>query len=210
MVITAMIPHPRRKSRITVYLDGIVAGELTRASIKKHTLRPGLELTAEQFEAVVAEEQRRQALDAAVGMLARRPHSEREVRQRLRRRKLDAAVIDQTLERLKEALLIDDAEFARSYADLRLRASPRSRRLVQQELRAAGVEAAVASDAVEELSDDEAAYRLACGRMRSLSRLDADAFAARLAGLLRRRGFGWDVTRRTLERCRAEVYASGQ
>ena len=205
MQITAIEPHPRRKSRLDVYVDGVVACEISRATVKQRSLRVGLQMPPEQFDAIVADDRRRQALDIAVTMLARRPRSEREVRQRLKQRKLDAAIADHTIERLRAARLLDDAGYARTYAESRDRTSPRSRRLLVQELRANGVDSAVATDAVGELSDTDAAHRLASSRMRSLARLDQQTFRARLSGLLRRRGFGWDVIRRTVERCWSEL-----
>ncbi|MBI5288569.1 MAG: RecX family transcriptional regulator, partial [Chloroflexi bacterium] len=150
-------------------------------------------------------DRRRQAVDAAVAMLARRPRSEREVRQGLKRRRLDEATIEETVERLRASRLLDDAEYAHSFAESRGRTSPRSRRLLVQELRANGVDAAVAAQAVGEVSDAEAAYRLATGRMRSLSALNEQRFRSRLGGLLQRRGFGWEVTRQTVERCWSEM-----
>lgn len=209
MQITALVQNPRRKSRLDVYVDGVVACELTRATAKQHGLRVGAELPPGGLEEIVTDDRRRQALDAAVAMLARRPRSEREVRRRLRQRKLDTAVIDHTVERLRAARLLDDVEYARSFAESRDRTSPRGRRLVVQELRANGVDAAVATEAVSELSDVDAAYRLASSRMRSLARLDRQAFFSRMAGMLQRRGFGWEVTRRTVERCWAEVVHDG-
>ncbi len=207
--ITAIEPTLRRKSRCNIYVDGVVAGEISRATAKQQGLRVGLELPPGRLQDIVAEDRRRQALDAAVAMLARRPRSEREVRRRLSQRKLDPAVIDSTVERLHAARLLDDAEYARSFAESRGRIAPRGRQLIVQELRANGVDAAVATEAVAGLDDAEAAYRLATGRTRSLAGLDHRTFRARLSGLLQRRGFGWDVTRRTVDRCWAELGRGG-
>jgi regulatory protein len=210
MHITALEPSPRRKSRLSVFLDGVAAGDISRVTARQEGLRVGVELPAGRLDEIVAAERRREALQAAVTMLARRPRSEREVRTRLKRRKLDPGVIDETVGRLRAARLLDDAEYARAFAESRARTSPRGRRLLERELRASGVGAEVAAEAVTGLSDEEAAYRLASGRMRPLARLDRQAFRARLAGLLQRRGFGWEVTRRTVERCWAELGREGR
>jgi regulatory protein len=206
MVITALEPAPRRRSRIQVFVDGVPACEISRATLKQRSLRPGVEVTMEQIDAIVAEDRRRIGLESAVAMLARRPRSEREVRRRLKQRKLDETAIEDTVAKLKGARLLDDAEYARSFAETRSRISPRSRRLLVQELRAAGVESEIAANAVEDVSDEEAAYRLASSRMKALAGVDEQAFRSRLGGLLQRRGFGWDVTRRTVARCWAESH----
>jgi regulatory protein len=205
MFVTAIQPNARRKSQLDIFLDGVVAGNVSRRVVKKRSLRPGLELSHEQFEAIVAEDRRRMALDTAVRMLSRRPRSEREVRRRLKQRRVDETTIEGTIERLREARLLDDAEYARSFAESRDRISPRSQRLIERELRAAGVDGAVAAEAVAEISDEESAYRLAATRLRTFAGLEYATFASRLSSLLRRRGFGWSVSRATIERCWAEA-----
>jgi regulatory protein len=106
---------------------------------------------------------------------------------------------------LRALKLIDDAAYARYFAEARDRTSPRGRRLITQELRANGVDVDTAATATADLSDEEAAYRLASRRMRSLSGIEYDAFRSRLGGMLQRRGFGWDTARATIERCWTEL-----
>lgn len=204
MRITALTPHPRRRGRVDIFVDGVVAGQISRHTAKKRSLRPGLELTPEQLTELVAQDQRHLALDAAVSMIARRPRSERQVRSALARRKLDGDAISATIDRLKEAHLLDDTAYAMHYAESRDRTSPRSQRLLRQELIAAGIAFDAASVAVSEISNQDAAYRVAMSRSRSLERLDESAFKHRLAAYLQRRGFSWDVIRATVERCQRE------
>ncbi len=201
MIITAVERSRRHRGRVDVYVDGDVACELARTLAETRGLRPGASITPEQIAALIADDRRRRALDAAVAMLARRPRSEREVRQRLRQRKFEPELVDATVARLFDTKLLDDAEYARSWTESRDRQSPRGSRLIARELRANGVEAAIADDAASAVSDEDAAYRLAARRLRSLAGLERDVFRNRLGGYLQRRGFGWDTCRSTVERC---------
>lgn len=79
------------------------------------------------------------ALEIAVRFLAPRPRTRLEVERRLRRAGADSGVIDATLERLAELGYLDDAAFARWWADQRDRHAPRGRRLIEAELRRSGV-----------------------------------------------------------------------
>ncbi len=196
---------PKRRGRVDVYVDGAPAFDVARSIASTHGLRPGMPIAREQIEAIVAADVRRQALDVAGAMLARRPRSEREVRQRLKQHKFEPALVDETVRKLVSAKLLDDAEFARSWTESRDRTSPRGQRLIVQELRANGVEAGVAQEAAAAVSDEDAAYRLAARRLRSLERLEHDAFRNRLGAYLQRRGFGWDVCRATVARCWREL-----
>jgi|CXWL01.1.fsa_nt_gi regulatory protein len=201
MIVTALERNSRRRSRLDVYVDGVVACDISRATAKRQALHIGSDLGAGGVVALVAEDLRREALETAVAMLARRPRSEQDVRRRLQQKKLDLALVDETIDRLKKERLLNDTDYARYMTEVRDRLAPRSQRLMAQELRASGVDQATAASAVEGLADDEAAYRVATGRMRTLAQLDQQKFRARLAGLLQRRGFAWEVTRATVDRC---------
>lgn len=205
MLITAVVRKPRRAGRVDVYVDGEVAFDVPRDTASKRGLRPGREIDRAQIDALVAAEQKRQAMETAVALLARRPRSEREVRLRLTQRRFPAPQIDETIARLHTLKLIDDAAFAQYWAETRDRTSPRGRRLVTQELRAQGIEADVAAEATAELDDPDAAYRVASRRLRSLAGCDYQTFRNRLGAWLQRRGFGWDVAQRTIERCWGEL-----
>jgi regulatory protein len=204
-LITAIERSPTRRARVDVYVDGVRTFDVARSTLSTHRLRPGRPIDAAEIEAIIASEQRRLALDAAVTMLARRPCSERDVRQRLARRRFDLALIDETIRKLHDAKLLDDAAYARCFTESRDRTSPRGRRLLVQELRAHGVAATVAATAVADVSDADAAYRVAVRKMRSFAALDYQTFRNRLGSLLQRRGFGWEICKTTVDRCWREL-----
>lgn len=205
MIITAVEAAQRRRGRVAVYVDGLAAFEVARTMAASRGLRPGAAIDEAQIDAIVAADRRRAALETAAAMLARRPRSEREVRRRLAQRQFDALLIDETVARLRELKLLDDAEFARAWTESRERSSPRGRRLMVQELRAAGVAAATAVEAAAAVSDDEAAYRVAQKKSRALVSCDYRAFRDKLGAHLQRRGFGWETARAAVERCWREA-----
>lgn len=205
MIITAIERTPRRRGRVDVYVDGVRRCELGRELASERGLRPGGLIDATQLDALVHADQRRQAMQGAVAMLARRPRSEREVRRRLAQRRTPPELIDETVQKLLTAKFLDDGAFARGWAEAREAASPRGRRLVERELRALGVAPQIASEATAALSDEDAAYAAATRRARTLRDADFATFRTRLAPFLQRRGFGWDVIRSTVERCWAEL-----
>jgi regulatory protein len=204
MIITSIERKRGPRGRVEVYVDGQLRFEVARDALQKSPLRLGHPISEEEITALVAADARRRALDTAVGMLARRPRSEREIRRRLAQRKHDAVLIDQTVQLLRDRRLIDDAEFARSWAESRDRGSPRGRRMIAAELRAHGVDQAVATEAVAPLDEADGAYRVAAKRARSLASCDDRAFRDRLGSTLQRRGFAWETVRATVQRCLEE------
>jgi regulatory protein len=106
---------------------------------------------------------------------------------------------------MQELGYLNDAAFARSYVEARQASTPRSRRALSFELTRHGVERDLATEAVEELSDADAAYSAAQRRMRALRNLDRDAFKRRLGNFLASRGFSYGTARLTIDRCWQEL-----
>ena len=78
-------------------------------------------------------------MEVAARFLATRPRTRWEVERRLRRAGTPDAEIGAALDRLAELGYLDDAAFARWWAEQRDRHSPRGRRMIEAELRQRGV-----------------------------------------------------------------------
>jgi len=204
MIITA-IERQKRRQRVNVYCDGSFAFALALHLAQEAGLYTGMELNQAQVDALQLEDARHSAYDAGLRLLSYRPRSEKEMRRRLGRRGIDLRLIAETVQRLKERGYLDDEAFARFWTETREATSPRGRRLINQELRAQGVATETAAAATSSVSDEEAAYRAASRRLHALRGLDYDTFRRRLGGFLIRRGFSYDVARRTMDRCWQEA-----
>jgi regulatory protein len=204
--ITA-IERLRFKRRARLYLDGEPALTLATDIIAAEGLAPGQAMSDAALAALRERDQRQQALDGALRLLSQSPRSEREIRQRLRRRGIDADAVDAAVARMRELGYLDDAAFAKSYVDSRQAATPRSRRSLAFELGRRGIDKAAAAAALASVSDLDAAYAAASRRLRALAGLDRQTFARRLGAFLAGRGFGYGVARATIERCWAEIGA---
>ena len=198
--ITALLPKVRRRYTLDLYLDGAFALSLHRTLAQEASLFVGRELSPEEATFLTEREGFRSALDAAYRFLAYRPRSEAEVRGRLRRRKVDPGLIEQAVAKLKDQRLIDDAAFAHQWTENRAGHSPRGRKLVRWELRQKGIESELADEATAELDDEAAAYQAAARRASRGTAGDYQTFRKRLSDFLLRRGFGYDVAARTVER----------
>ena len=145
-----------------------------------------------------------QARAAALRFLTYRPRTEAEVRSRLRRN-FPPQTADRVIDDLKERGLLDDAMFARLWRDSRETLRPRSAWAIKRELIAKGVDDGLAAETVQDVDDEESAYRAALSPARRLRGADFPTFHRRLWGYLRRRGFSDSVCRHTLDRLRTEL-----
>ncbi|MBQ8228989.1 MAG: regulatory protein RecX [Clostridia bacterium] len=96
----------------------------------------------------------RRAFNAGADIISRREHSSKEVYIKLCR-KFDPEVAEGAVERLCEIGMIDDARFAKMYADELYNKKGMGKRRILFELSAKGVERDLAEQAVEEIISDE-------------------------------------------------------
>jgi len=145
---------------------------------------------------------RRDVHERALGLLAVRQRSRRELERRLVQAGFDADAVDAELERLERVGLLDDEAFARAVVESRTGSRGESSRVVSMHLARAGVSPEIARAAVTEaLEDDEArASRLAEAKAGRLAGLDPHVAFQRLYGFLARRGYPPDVARAAARR----------
>ncbi len=142
---------------------------------------------------------------AALRLLAARPRSESQLRERLLER-ADAGLVDQCIERLKEMGYLDDLRYAESYASHRVRNKSIGRARVARELarrEVSGDVIAEALDSVFEETDEETLIDRAIEkRIRLRGRLKDANDAKKMIAHLMRLGFGYDLIRRKLRAVR--------
>ena len=200
--ITQVQATQRDPERVSVFIDGVFALALPAIVAVQRGLRSGVELDEAAVRELEGLAEAERATEAAVTFVAYRPRSEREVRDRLRRREFAPSAIDAAIERLRGWNYLDDRAFAEYWVENRAEHSPRGRRALEAELRAKGVDRNVTGDVLEEidLGEEDAALALARKRLPRLSALDEPTQRRRLAAFLGRRGYGWDVIRPVLDR----------
>ena len=136
--------------------------------------------------------------DRALRLLAARPRSCREIRDRLRRAGFEAEEIAEEIGRLEAVGLLDDERFAREFAEHLVANRGVGRRALVSSLMAKGIDRETIETVAEETVGDEEsrAEELARSRLGRLSGLDPPAAYRRLMGLLARRGYDAAVCRR--------------
>jgi regulatory protein len=138
---------------------------------------------------------RRDPHERALGLLAVRPRSRRELERRLLGAGFEAAEVTATLDRLEGVGLVDDEAFARQLAEHAFGTRKAGRRAVAGALAAKGVATSVAGAVLDELGGDDRgrADELAADRARRLAGLPPEVAFRRLSGFLMRRGHPPDV-----------------
>jgi len=137
------------------------------------------------------------AKNLATEGLGRRVMSEREIRQKLRAKKVDPDIIDATVTDLQRVGLIDDRDFAERYCREQLHRGPVGPFKLQRDLLQRGIPRDVIDDTMRQVYADNDQRDLAAGLLRrrgfGLELRDDAKRQQRAYGLLMRRGFDNDV-----------------
>ncbi len=140
----------------------------------------------------------------AINLLSARARSAEKLRQKLREKCDDDAVIDAVVVRLKEQKFIDDTAYAAARATSSL-AKGRSKLRASIDLSQKGIDRATAKEAVDKALEDTGepesmiAERAARKKLRSLSKFDPPTKKQKLYGFLARQGFSPESVRHALK-----------
>ena len=147
--------------------------------------------------------------ERALGLLAVRPRSRRELEARLLQAGFEPDEVSEVLGRLEAVGLVDDEAFAHAVAEQAFGVRRSGERAVRAALAAKGVSGETVAAVIEELGgdEDERACELARSRLTRLRGVPPERAFGRLVSLLARRGYPPGVARRAA-RLALEVEAS--
>ena len=204
MDVIASLRKERGKMRVT--LESGQELQVPLSLFHERPLAPGQALDLEAYDQWLLLRQYRHALDRAVGYLAARARSRRELESRLLRCGYRPATVEMVLYKLQRENLLDDADFARQWVEARSGRTLGKRRMAQ-ELQRKGVSRAqteASLSAVDEEAVAEACRRAAEKLASRYGREEPRQAVQKLTQALVRRGFGWDESRRAAEQALAD------
>lgn len=204
-VITG-IRKERGRYRVTVSEseDFLVPVSLMR----ERPLNEGQELDVEEYDNWLMIRQYRHALDRAVGYLAARARSKREIEQKLQQCGYRPCTVEMVLYKLEREGLLDDADFARQWVESRS-THKLGRSRIAQELRRKGISADEAEEALSSIDDEDQLSGAVSLAEKAAARIkpgeDPRKAGNRILAMLARRGYSWDVSKEALRRVMDDV-----
>lgn len=192
MEITAL--EPRRHRLVQLFLDGEPAVKLDEETAA--SLRPGQQLSDEELHELIARSDAVRAKEKALYLLEHRPHSKRELEDKLART-VGREAAGQAAGRMEELGLIDDADYARRLSEELARkgfAAPR----IRQELLRRGIGRELAAQEAERAAaaPEDALHSLI--ERRFARQLGEEKGRRRAVAALQRMGYRWDEIRSAL------------
>lgn len=195
--ITALKYQKNNPNKVNVYVDDTFGFGIHKSLAAE--LQVGQELSPEHIQDLELRDEEEKAYQRALRYVSRRPHAEREIRDKLNRNRIPSEICERVVRRLREASLVDDAAFAEAWVENRRLYRPRSARALRHELKQKGVDAAAIDSALRDFDDEQAAWQAGRKAIRRYKSLPEETAVKRMQSYLARRGFSYQITRRVVE-----------
>ena len=195
MIVSAL--KKTSPDRILVEFEGGESLRSTLAAVTDARLYVGMELRDDEFAALKRSSKRGLERQKALELLSRRPHSRKELKDKLLRRGIDEEDAEDCVAWLAEHGFLDDGEYAgavaRHYA-----AKGYGAGRVRSELQRRGIDRELAADTLSDLPDNSG--KIDAFLARQLTDVNDREAVRKVSAALFRRGFSWEEIRAALRR----------
>lgn len=136
--LTSIEPQ-KRKGRYNVFLDEEFAFGADKETIFNFGLRKNDELSEEKIKEIRDYDEFNLGKKTAYSFLGYKPRTEKELRKKLKEKKISEGNIEKTLNVLKDLKYLDDNQYAKMFLEEKLNNNPAGKRLISIKLAEKGI-----------------------------------------------------------------------
>jgi regulatory protein len=194
------------KKNVIIHFDNNTHLIINYEVFLKSSLRKGMDLSSDRFSFLVEENEKHKIKSEAINYLAKRIHSEKELRIKLQRKRHNSDLINDIVNELKEKELLDDYKYSLIYSEEKIRLRLWGEKKIKSELMKKGINNEIISKVIEEkfsgASNLENAVELASKKLKSLSykNLEKRNLAEKVYSFLAARGYDYNTSREAVEK----------
>lgn len=197
MKVTKIQAQVKTKGRYSIYIDKVYSFSLSELALINSGLKVGQELNKQEVEAYKDESSADKLYNRTLALLARRPRSEWEIKEYLRRKSDNQSHIEKILNTLSNDGYINDEDFARRWVESRRLLKPISSRKLRLELTQKCIpDALIAQVLAEDETDEFSVLKELIAKKRTQSRYQDDL---KLIRYLTGQGFKYGDIKKALE-----------
>lgn len=147
--ITAIKAQVKNDNRVSIFIDGKYCFSLTLDQLLEQKLKKNDEINQQQIKSFKKLSDEGKVRQRAIEWVMGRPHSTRELRDYLYRKKVEKDFMEQLIADFTEKNYLDDRRFSEFFADNRKRKN-KSVRAIKSELMAKGISTTIADEVLSE------------------------------------------------------------
>ena len=173
---------------------------MPRAMLRERPYRSGMPFDHASFDSFLRERSYSFAIDKAVGLLASRSRTEKEIADYLQKNAYPETTIARVMARLQDSGYLNDSDFAANWTTSRSAKGLGTRR-IRMELRQKGIDQETIDAALAELDDSDilaSAVQAARKAMRGKN-LSSASDRQKIIAALARRGFDFSISKQALQ-----------
>ena len=197
MKITSLKQQIKNPERVSLFVDEKYGFSLTLSELVKYKLKKSDELSEADFKKFKKISEDGKIAARAMEWLINRPHSIREFKDYMYRKKAEPELTEKLIEQFSDKKYLNDEAYGRWLVELRSRAG-KSNRAIKSELMAKGVDREIADQVLEDTAGSEAArLRDLIAKKAKLSRYKNDPL--KLVKYLTSQGFSYSLVKECLK-----------
>ena len=203
MLITSVV---KKGSLVAIELDKNEEIKIVYDIFVKNGLRKNDELSKDDIDRLLRENDLYRVKQTALNLLARRLHSEREIRDKLYRKKIPSDIINETISFLKEKEYLNDKEFARCFVEEKINRRKMGLSNIKAHLIKKGVSREIIESETAKHQNNAALLKNALeqaakkNNFLSLKNLEPAEKKLKLYGFLKNKGYSHDIIYSVLEK----------
>ncbi len=148
-IITSIKPQKKRKGRFNVFLDGEFAFGADKETVYDFGLRKNDDLTEEKMKEITDYDELNFGKKIAFSFLNYKPRTEKEIRKKLKEKKISEASIEKVITILKNLKYLDDSKYAKMYLEEKLANNPKGKRVIAMKLAEKGINKEVIKSVID-------------------------------------------------------------
>lgn len=194
------IKNQKKGDRVNIYIDGRFFCGMQTEIVIKNKLKTGSEIDVVQLEKLQYESEKNKIFSKALSLIDMKPYFESEIREKLKRRGYLPAIVDETIEKLKEYNFVDDFELAKLFVESQ---KNRSWREILYKLKRKGVSDLIISKL--ESCDENASCLAVCEKYMRHKEKSVENKQKTMRYLVSK-GFDFEISKRCIE----SIYGEGE
>jgi len=198
MPLITQIKTQKNNKRLNVFVDGKFAFGLDAETLLKEGLKENLEITQQEIEKLIKENEFQKILEKVLRFLSYRPRSQKEILGFLVKKQTGEETEKMVMGKLKDLGMVNDLEFAKWWVEQRKTFRPTGKRLLVTELQQKGISKEIIEQVLAERDypeELETASQLVEKRKRKWENLPPDKLKKKAFEFLMQRGFDYEVVK---------------
>lgn len=198
--ITSIKPQKNQK-RVNIYLDGKFGFGLDLENFVKFNLRVDQELNKKEINEIVGKGEYQKIANKLLNFATLRPRSEKEIKDWIKRKKIDEKHHKNLFDKLKKLDLIDDLKFTKWWIEQRLSFKKKSKKEIIFELRRKGIEKNVIDEVLSgfDINEEKVAKDSLKSKLYKWEKYDGKTKNQKQKEFLLRKGFSWNIVSKVVK-----------